>query len=303
MATRSRTFLFVQYRNSFGHLQRRRRAAAGDAPPDAAEAEGLIERTNDSGEIVIELTHLPPRWADLVDDFNGQMEDVAEKARHLDALHKRHLLPGFDDRSAEEREIQTLTRDITAQFQSCGAVVRSVAQHEAQGQEQVVGRNIQASLAQRLQEHSLGFRKAQSAYLHKLSLRKDVNSDVFAADAEFERAASRRFDLTLSDQQLKAVEANEAAIAQREGELADIHESIVDLAAVFGQMQDMIIDQGTLLDRIDYNVETAVVNVSKAADELETADRHHKGAVANKCIIALGVVVILLVVILLIKWL
>ncbi|KAJ2080274.1 Integral membrane protein SED5 [Coemansia sp. RSA 988] len=303
MATRSRTFLFVQYRNSFGHLQRRRRAAASDAPPDTAEVEGLIESTNDSGELVIELTHLPPRWTDLVDDFNEHMEAVADKARRLDALHRRHLLPGFDDRNAEEREIQTLTRDITAQFQSCGAVVRKVAQHETQGQEQVVGRNIQASLAQRLQERSQGFRKAQSAYLQKLSLRKDVNSDVFAVDAEFERAASRRFDLTLSDQQLQAVETNEATISQREGELANIHESIVDLAAVFGQMQDMVIVQGTLLDRIDYNVETATVNVSKAADELETADRHHKGAVANKCIIALGVVVILLIVILLIKWL
>ncbi|KAJ2323161.1 hypothetical protein IWW51_003892, partial [Coemansia sp. RSA 2702] len=85
--------------------------------------------------------------------------------------------------------------------------------------------------------------------------------------------------------------------------LATIHESIVDLASVFGQMQEMVVDQGSLLDRIDYNVETAVVNVANAADELEEADRQHQGAVANKCIVALGVVVIILVIVLLLKWL
>ncbi|KAI9476932.1 t-SNARE affecting a late Golgi compartment protein 2 [Coemansia sp. RSA 1290] len=302
MATRSRTFLFVQYRNSFGHLQRRRRAQAADTGPNAEE-EGLIERTNEEGELVIELAHLPPRWVDLVDDFDQQLEDIAGKTRRLEELHKKHLLPGFDDRSGEEREIRLLTQDITTQFQSCGELVRGVAQQQTFGQEQTVGRNIQASLAQRLQEKSQAFRKAQSAYMHRLSLRKDINSDVFAVDADHERAVSRKFDMTLSDEQLMAVEANEAAVSQREGEISAIHESIVELAAIFGQMQEMIIDQGTLLDRIDYNVETAVVKIAAGADELEEADRHQKGAVANKCIIALGVVVIILVVILLLKWL
>ncbi|KAJ2178841.1 Integral membrane protein SED5 [Coemansia sp. RSA 1807] len=301
MATRSRTFLFVQYRNSFGHLQRRRRTQAAAASPNAIEEEGLIERTNDDGELVIELAHLPPRWVDLVDDFGEQLEAIARKDRRLGELHKKHLLPGFDDRYDEEREIRELTQDITAQFQSCSDLVRSIAQHQVFGQEQIVGHNIQASLASRLQDQSLAFRKAQSAYMHRLSLRKDVNSDVFAVDSE--RAASHKFDMTLTDEQLQAVESNETAVAQREGELASIHDAIVDLAAVFGQMQEMVIDQGTMLDRIDYNVETAVVNVAAAAEELEDADRQHRGAVANKCILALGAVVIVLVIILLIKWL
>ncbi|KAJ2778963.1 Integral membrane protein SED5 [Coemansia javaensis] len=298
MATRSRTFLFVQYRNSFGHVQRRRRRA--QAAGDRAEEEGLIEHANADGELVIELAHLPPRWVDLVEDFGDQMDAAAAKITRLEALHKKHLLPGFDDRSAEEREIRALTSDITAQLQSCGALVRSVAQLHAQGQEQAVARNIQASLAQRLQDRSQLFRRSQSAYVHRLSRRKDAASDVFA---DGERAASRKFDMTLTDEQLLTVEADEAAIAQREGELAAIHDSIAGLAAVFGQIQEMVIDQGSVLDRIDYNVETAAVNTAAAADELHEADRHHQGAVANKCIVALGLVVIALVVILLIKWL
>ncbi|KAJ1645654.1 Integral membrane protein SED5 [Coemansia erecta] len=311
MATRSRTFLFIQYRNSFGHVQRRKHGSrypdqqgvgdSGQRP--LAEEEGLMERTNDDGEMVIELSHLPPRWVDLVDDFNEQLEDVSRKIKRLEGMHKKHLLPGFDDRTEEERKINALTQDITTQFQKCGELVRSIGQYQAFGQEQVVGKNIQSSLALRLQERSAAFRTSQSTYLHKMSLHKDVNTDVFALDTEQERLALRKFDMTLTDEQLLMVESNEAEIAKREGELANIHQSIVELAAIFGQMQEMIVDQGTMLDRIDYNVENTVINVASAAEELVKADKHHKGATANKCIVALGVVVIVLVVILLLKWL
>lgn len=303
MATRSRTFLFVQYRNSFGHSQRRRhRRNPQQAPTEEEEAEGLIEHTNEDGEMVIELAHLPPRWVDLVDDVSEQIDDIVSKIARLESMHKSHLLPGFDDRSQEEREINMLTHEITAQFQSCGGLVRSISDHQVFGQEQVVGKNIQSSLAQRLQERSAAFRQSQAQYLQKMSQRKNVNTDVFALDEEHERAAALRFDMTMTDEQLQVMESDQALITEREGELAKIHESIVELAAVFGQMQELVIDQGTLLDRIDYNIENTVVNVAAAAQELETADRHHKNAVSNKCIIALGAVVIILVVVLLIKW-
>lgn len=32
---------------------------------------------------------------------------------HLDKLHAKHILPGFKDRTAEEREIESLATDIT----------------------------------------------------------------------------------------------------------------------------------------------------------------------------------------------
>ncbi|KAJ2820369.1 Integral membrane protein SED5, partial [Coemansia furcata] len=160
MATRSRTFLFVQYRNSFGHAQRRKRTrlAAGTTYSQVTEEEGLIERTTDEGEMVIELAHLPPRWVDLVEDVGEQMDDIARKIKRLEALHKNHLLPGFDDRSAEEHEINMLTQEITAQFRSCGSLVRGVGQHQSHGQEQVVGNNIQSSMALKLQSQSTAFR-------------------------------------------------------------------------------------------------------------------------------------------------
>lgn len=59
---------------------------------------------------------------------------------------------------------------------------------------------------------------------------------------------------------------NDAAIAQREREINDIAKGIIELSDIFRELQSMVIDQGTMLDRIDYNVEKMGTEV-KAADK------------------------------------
>jgi len=61
---------------------------------------------------------------------------------------------------------------------------------------------------------------------------------------------------------------NDAAIAQREREINDIAKGIIELSDIFRELQSMIIDQGTMLDRIDYNVERMGTDVKSADTEL-----------------------------------
>lgn len=55
---------------------------------------------------------------------------------------------------------------------------------------------------------------------------------------------------------------------QREREINDIAKGIIELADIFKELQTMVIDQGTMLDRIDYNVERMAENVKGADKEL-----------------------------------
>lgn len=63
--------------------------------------------------------------------------------------------------------------------------------------------------------------------------------------------------------------ANDAVIAQREREINDIAKGIIELSDIFRELQTMIIDQGTMLDRIDYNVERMATDVKQADTELK----------------------------------
>ena len=64
--------------------------------------------------------------------------------------------------------------------------------------------------------------------------------------------------------------SNDTAIEQREREINDIAKGIIELADIFKNLQAMVIDQGTMLDRIDYNVEKMSVDVKGAQKELVT---------------------------------
>jgi syntaxin 16 len=130
----------------------------------------------DDGDAVIEMDLLPPRWADVSDEVTELLTDIAGKSVKLEKLHQKHVLPGFDDEEVkrnEEGEIERLTQDITRGFHECQKAIQKVEQmvRESKQQggiskgEETMARNIQISLAGRVQEASAGFRKKQSAYL------------------------------------------------------------------------------------------------------------------------------------------
>ena len=73
---------------------------------------------------------------------------------------------------------------------------------------------------------------------------------------------------TLQQSAQKHLVSNDSAIAQREREINDIARGIIELADIFKDLQTMVIDQGTMLDRIDYNVERMAVDVKAADKEL-----------------------------------
>lgn len=130
----------------------------------------------DDGDVVIEMDLLPPRWADISDEVTELLADVAKKSQKLEKLHQKHVLPGFDDEEAKQREedeIEDLTQEITKGFHKCQNAIQRieymVRESRQQGGiskgEEVMAKNIQISLAGRVQEASAGFRKKQAAYL------------------------------------------------------------------------------------------------------------------------------------------
>lgn len=120
---------------------------------------------------------LPPRWVDVQDEVTELLASIAQQSAQLDKLHQKHLLPGFGDediRKQEEGAIERLTQDITRGFHECQRAVQRieamVRDAKAQGVgvsagDETMAKNIQISLAARVQEASAGFRKKQSTYL------------------------------------------------------------------------------------------------------------------------------------------
>ena len=157
---------------------------------------------DDDGDAVIEMDVLPPRWADVQDEVTDLLGEISKKSAQLDKLHAKHVLPGFDDEDVkreEEAVIERLTQDITKGFHDCQRaiqkiemMVRDAKQHGSVTKgDETMARNIQISLASRVQEVSASFRKKQSAYL------KSIISAIKPTTAHkltFQRTASTRWN-------------------------------------------------------------------------------------------------------------
>lgn len=84
-------------------------------------------------------------------------------------------------------------------------------------------------------------------------------------------------------------------VNRRDEEITKIAKSIEELAAIFKELAVLVIDQGTILDRIDYNMENAVEHAKEGVKQLHKAEEHQKANLAIKCIILLVVLIIIMI--------
>ena len=106
---------------------------------------------------------------------------------------------------------------------------------------------------------------------------------------------------TMQQASLQRLNTNDVAIAQREKEINDIAQGIIELADIFKELQGMVIDQGTMLDRVDYNIENMTVNVKEAEKELNVATGYQRKYTKRKIMFLLFLLVIGMIIIVIVK--
>ncbi|KAF1812460.1 t-SNARE affecting a late Golgi compartment protein 2, partial [Eremomyces bilateralis CBS 781.70] len=320
---RDRTNLYISYRQSYSHHPAKKSRYGGpafngfgDSSSLAEERRGLMSEGafDNTGDAVIEMDLLPPRWLDIQDEINEYLAEIATQTRRLEQLHQKHVLPGFDDESvkkSEEKEIEQLTQQITRRFQDCqkslqrlDMMVREAKQQSNLSKgEETLAKNLKISMATQVGDVSALFRKKQSAYLKKLRQLGGFASPMPRSstplagsytDPSLEESENDKYfsqSTLLQSKQRMAQHGNEAVIAQREREIEEIAQGIIELSNIFQDIQSMVIDQGTMLDRIDYNVERMAVEVKAADKELTVATGYQKKSIKRKAILLLVIVV------------
>ena len=151
-----------------------------------------------------------------------------------------------------------------------------------------------------MQELSVTFRQSQRKYLAEVQAQKSgglvPDSNKFGID--FDSNSGGDFFTT---QQLAVVDDLTAAVHSRDQEIVKIAQSIEELGSIFKELAVLVIDQGTILDRIDYNMEKVVESTKTGIKQLEKAEKHQKNARPLRCIICLSSLIFVLLVILILK--
>ncbi|PZC77568.1 syntaxin-16 [Helicoverpa armigera] len=332
MVSRSLTEVFVLMRNNAIHS----RHIFADQHNDS-ERVRLMRSSSHDMEAGLEMrsdSHAPPPWTDALEEAHYVITRLKTKLSELQSRHEKQIRrPALDD-TTEQQHIQRLTAEIGRHFTHAHTHLTAIKAQIRHGNktEQKLATNVVLALVTILQDLSITFRTAQSNYLKSLTSREERSNAYFELP-NFEElslddsdllpglsnnqtdllfslpstSGTQKFDdddfarPAMSQKQLLLMqEENTRDVAEREEEVNKIVRSIVDLNDIFKDLAHMVNEQGTILDRIDYNIEQTQVQVHEGYKQLQKAERYQRSNRKMHCILMLGVTIIVLVILLII---
>jgi syntaxin 16 len=251
----------------------------------------------------------PPSWVTVLDEILYEMTRIKSRKTLLKDLQQKHVLrPDFSDDSSfsEQTKIEEMTEEVTTMFAHCRRLARLM--EEAPPDSSTLERlRENAMSAQLLSLNGLfhEFRASQSQYLKQLDARKhNVNSFLLASDVQdntTDRLFSTNDEGELTMDVIQQIVDNDSLVREREEEVVKISKSIVELNTVFKDVATLVLDQGTILDRIDYNVEQSVLRIKSSCKSIQKADKYQGNNKKMRFILILAGIALFLTFLLLLK--
>ncbi|KAG0567823.1 hypothetical protein KC19_7G164200 [Ceratodon purpureus] len=319
MATRNQTALFRKYREALRSVRPYATTSSGgrggaielvEAPLlkggprgyNAVGSEDLDAANNlNAGSSTL---NLPPGWVDISDQVSADMQRARSKMAELAKAHSRALMPTFDDTSKEEHTIELLSQQITKLLKKCEQRLQQLSRPTgASEQDANIRKNVQRSLATDLQTLSMDFRKQQKGYLNRLQRQQEGQAvdDGIGLRKQPKTSEDDDFSQSFTNQHLQQLRQNEALSVEREQEINQIVESVNDLAQIMKDLSVLVIDQGTIVDRIDYNITNVATSVEQGVKELVKAEETQKRGGMVTCILVLIVLCAAMLIIYILK--
>lgn len=251
---------------------------------------------------------VPPIWASEADSLTDLMGTIRTKIENLRILHTKQMQVSIEDSvQGEQRSIEIATAEISRLLgeaqRKIKVLKRVIDNPETSVDECVIIKNVQAGFAAQLSELTKTFRSVQQRYLESTKRRDNITRDSFSKpdpddvmdDAmDDEKGLYDDYqDNGFNNDQMAQLRIAEVRSEQRGKDLQKVYRSIVELNEMVKDLSLLIIDQGTLLDRIDYNIENAATSVERGVQELQQASNHQRAARSKLCILILIILIII----------
>ncbi|KAL5155754.1 Syntaxin-43 [Glycine soja] len=222
---------------------------------------------------------LPPSWVDDSEEIATNIQRARVKISELTKAHAKALMPSFGDGKEDQRHIETLTQEITSLLRKSEVRLRRLSAAAGSSEDSNVRKNVQRSLATDLQNLSMDLRRKQSAYLKRLQQQQEGYDGI---DLEMSFTGSK--------------------FGSQNDEFSDVVvKSVHELAQIMKDLSVLVIDQGTIVDRIDYNIQSVSTSVEEGLKQLQKAERTQKKGGMVMCATTLVIMCFVMLVLLILK--
>lgn len=238
------------------------------------------------------------------EEISVNIQRIRIKTGELVKAHAKALMPTFGDGKEDERVIEGLTREITGLLRNSETRLKKISASES-FEDSNVRKNVQRALATELQNLSMDLRRKQSMYLKHLQQQKEghdgVDLEMSLNANEFRSEDDGFSDVGFNEGQMLKLNKSEQFTADRESEIKQVIESVHELAQIMKDLSVLVIDQGTVVDRIDYNIHNVASTVEEGFKQLQKAERNQKKGGMVMCATVLVIMCFIMLTLLILK--
>ena len=209
-------------------------------------------------------------------------------------------MPKFDDEENKkiEKIIELLVKDMTNKLYEVENKIKEMLNENINNEiDEVIKNNMKQSIYTKLSEFTRKFKMNQEIYMKKyreLVGNENLYNNNDNDNVDKNNSKKENF-LSLSD------ESN--VLQKRDKEFGKLLNSVNELASIFKDMQNLVMQQGTILDRIDYNIENAAVKVNEGKKNLEKTEEIMKKSCYRKVMFTMLIIIFVEIVLIVLKFL
>ena len=212
----------------------------------------------------------------------------------LQAEQERRIVPKFDEEENKEIDshIKELVISMTSKVKQCEENVKKLNKISLNTNiETGIKENMKFNLADKLRTFTSTFRKNEEKYMRNY---KELVGERLDLEDDEDKNNSNNF--------LQTQDENNSILRKRDEEISTLLDSINDLASIFKDLQVLVQHQGTILDRIDYNIEAALDNSKEAHKQLVKANEHMKSNCFRNLTLVLIIIIFIEAILLIFKF-
>ena len=248
----------------------------------------------------IELQNLQsPRYMDMYEQCNNLLKDLEIEFNKLKEEQQKRIVPTFDETNTKliNQNIQMISDKMTQKLKKCKYLTKELKTLLANSSlDDNIKINMYQNLLNRLAEISREMQINEEKYLQKYQELNGYEESFFTINN------SNNLDSieTLQSHAFNSNNKKKIDISkERNKEIDQMVNTVNELKNIFQDVSNMVIFQGTILDRIDYNTYQGRYNIRRGNRELEESHERLKSGCLRRLnqilIIAIFIMSILII--------
>ena len=240
---------------------------------------GKSQLLNSNDKIELPNYKYTPKYIETYEKCNDLLKEFEIEFNNLKEEQQKSVVPNFNDTQSKliSQNIQIISKTMTEKLQKCKQYSTELKNMLATSNlDENIKINMYQNLLNRLAETSKKLQINEEIYLKKyqeLNGGDEIitsNSNPMNFGSIFLESNSFETNQTLFNfNSNKKFNERYSSLKARNKDLDQIITTVNDLHAIFDEVANMVIYQGTILDRIDYNIYETRYNIRRGNKQME----------------------------------